>query len=355
MRTERLLTAAQDAALEHVRRHARGRRDQARSTIADILKMCDVSKDRFDAAIARVKSQARIALHFHPDRADARGRTIAEALRDDGRYRSQYETRLSNGSVSAVPGGARDRWEELLFGSAYHVPRAADAERPKYGSLDLLGHPDGPSPRFGSCYLILQPAVSARATFTYRDSHMEPRERGTLDELDDVLAAMLSDAFSCELALGERGRPPALVARMEAHLAAPFTARFDRAPARNLDHYIEAQVHGDVELARDGSFVVADPSFRGSATGEALAALCDRHGLALHWHAGNELAVDAVPTDFRGATMPAVARRVARDGVVHARAIGDAARAVAQDPAALQELKLLWHVLVHHGRPARRS
>jgi hypothetical protein len=27
-------------------------------------------------------------------------------------------------------------------------------ERPKYGSLELIRHPDGPAPRFGSCYGI---------------------------------------------------------------------------------------------------------------------------------------------------------------------------------------------------------
>lgn len=334
-----MLTPAQTAALDVVRAHARGRRERARGTIADILRMCDVSSERWDALVEAVRAKARIALHFHPDRPVAGGRTIAAALAD-GQYRSQFETGVSNGQL----GGGRDRWEETLFGAAYHAPRAADRERPKYGSLDLLGHPDGPSPRFGSCYLVLRPEVSGRATYTYRDSHREPLERGTLDELDDVLAAMLADAFSYELALGERGRPPALIGRIEAHLAAPFTARFAAGPARNLDHYIEAQVHGDVELARDAEYLVADPSFRGTATGEALAAL----GVPLHWHAGAELAVDRVPVDFRGATMPALARRVAPDGVVTARRIGEAAGREAP-----QELKLLWHVLVHHGRPAR--
>ena len=44
-------------------------------------------------------------------------RNIAEALLEQGRYKSQFETLLSNGSVSAYPGGERDLWErEYLEG-----------------------------------------------------------------------------------------------------------------------------------------------------------------------------------------------------------------------------------------------
>ncbi|MGQ7111171.1 DUF3626 domain-containing protein, partial [Escherichia sp. TWPC-MK] len=32
-------------------------------------------------------------------------------------------------------------------------------------------HPDGPAPRFGSCYFLLSPKVSSRSTYTYLDSH----------------------------------------------------------------------------------------------------------------------------------------------------------------------------------------
>ena len=43
-------------------------------------------------------------------------RNIAEALLEQGRYKSQFETLLSNGSVSAYPGGERDLWEKRIFG-----------------------------------------------------------------------------------------------------------------------------------------------------------------------------------------------------------------------------------------------
>ncbi len=72
------------------------------------------------------------------------------------------------------------------------------------------------------------------------------------------------------------------------------------------------------------------------------------------------LAASDVPSDVRGSTMPSLATRVARDGTIDARAIGEAAMALFRDPAAwadrgtygevVQELKLLWHVLVRCGR-----
>jgi hypothetical protein len=70
---------------------------------------------------------------FHPDRFDFKGTTVAEALLKEGVYRNQFETGLSSGSMSAFPGGERDRWENTLFAGAYHVQGVTGSERPKYG------------------------------------------------------------------------------------------------------------------------------------------------------------------------------------------------------------------------------
>lgn len=104
--------------------------------------------------------RARVALHFHPDRPLENGETVAEGLLRSGRYSSQFETRISNGSRSAFPGGQRDLWEARLFAGAYND--APPQERPKYGAVSVMGFGDGPSPRFGSCFLVLRPNVSER-------------------------------------------------------------------------------------------------------------------------------------------------------------------------------------------------
>ena len=311
-----------------------------------------------------IRSRACVALHFHPDRPQADGRTALEGLLASGIYKSQFETGTSSGSVSATPGGDRDRWEHDLFGAAYHAQGVAPAERPKYGALDLLGHGDGPSPRFGSAYLVLQPHVSARSTFTWLDSFRLPAERGTVDALDDVLAALLAECFEREVALGLSGvRPPQLLESIHRRLCA-LPARTGSSPSRNLDHYIEAQVHGTVSLARDASTLVMDASFRGTDVDALADKLAARYALERAWAPGFALGVEDVPSDFRGEAMPSLARRIARGDVVDAATLGQAAQSLHAEPAAwadrgdpaavLQELKLLWHCLVRYGHPVDR-
>jgi Protein of unknown function (DUF3626) len=130
-------------------------------------------------------------------------------------------------------------------------------------------------------------------------------------------------------------------------------------PSRNLDHFVEAQVHGDVLLWRDVQELVVDPSFQDSDTGRDLEAMSAKYRFPLRWHQGFRMQVAAVPMDFRGASMPSLAARVAKVGVVDAKAIGTGVRELSRDAVAwmdrgthaevLQELKLLWHVLVRFG------
>ena len=48
--------------------------------------------------------RASITVSFHPDRLLADGRSVAERLVADGRYRSQFETGISNGGLTAYAG-----------------------------------------------------------------------------------------------------------------------------------------------------------------------------------------------------------------------------------------------------------
>ena len=294
---------------------------------------------------------ASVTVSFHPDRLLADGTTVAERLVAEGVYRSQFETRISNGGLTAFPGGDRDVWEQRLFGGAY----AGRVEgRPIYGALNLAGHPDGGSPRFGSCYLRLEPAVSRRATFSHGDSFTQPTVVGTIDTFAGVWRALLASVASSGGAIGlAAGSPSSWVAA----LAEPRTA-----PGRALDDYVEAQVHGGLALAGAVQAVVADPSFRGTPTGALLSRLAPR----LEYHQGFVLAPDEFPPGLRTGVTPEVAAFVAaRFGVprLDAEVLGRAARAVVRDPAAwsgfgtaaevLQELKYVWHILVLRGHGVR--
>ncbi|WP_262985047.1 DUF3626 domain-containing protein [Nocardia cerradoensis] len=133
-----------------------------------------------DSAVAHVAALSagapldrslRVTVHFHPDAVFGTG-TVLDALAGEGVYRSQFETGLSNGGLSAHPGGARWQWESRMFGGCYDSAPAA--QRPKYGALNHRGDPYGGSPRFGSCYLRLAEHTLERTTFCFPDSVFEP-------------------------------------------------------------------------------------------------------------------------------------------------------------------------------------
>lgn len=238
-------------------------------------------------------------------------------------------------------------------------------ERPKYGGLFVGCFADGPSPRFGSCYIVLHPSVSRRCTFTYGDSHLQPKSVGTIDVMKPILAAALADIDAEGRALGLR-----LTIEQFLHfLCAEFPRPHDDAArgrlGRVLDDYIEAKVHGAIDLSEDVERLVADPSFRGTETGELLEAICRRCNIALQWHPGFVLSASAVPADFRGPTIPPLARRIADVAgreLLDAAAVGVAAASAYRRPErwsecgsypeVLRRFRQMWHVRVQFGRPA---
>jgi hypothetical protein len=153
-------------------------------------------------------------------------------LARDGVVRSQFETRTSNGGLTAFPGGSRWAWESRIFGRAYDD--AEVSRRPKYGALDFRKRRVGGSPRFGSAHFRLAGATLTRATFCYPDSFFEPTAFGTASRM-------------------------ALVEHADAQTPDA------------LDDYIEAHVHGPIVLSRD---VERHPAYRGAefvALGSSLA------------------------------------------------------------------------------------
>lgn len=355
------LSRAQLAALEHIREYTRSRTPAARNTISHICRMSNVSTAMYEDAVAKLRAHSRVALHFHPDRLDPNFISVAKALYDQGVYKSQFETLLSNGKVAPQPGGDRDLWENRLYGGAYNLEGTHNSHRPKYGALDVMKHADGPAPRFGSCFFILKGHASSRCTFTYLDSHQDPKEKGTIDEFDDIMAALLTEAFSRDFALGERDLTVPKLMRHLQSLEAQNEPILTNRTARNLNHYIEAQIHGDISLKDDIDSLVADPSFRETEIGELFDAICRDYDIKLYWHSGFALELSKVPLDFRGPTMPSLAKRVATKPYLDAYMIGVAAAHLKENPSAwsdrgsyeevLQELKLLWHVLVSFGAP----
>lgn len=343
-------------AIDFIGTQAQARRDNAIGLIRNVQQMSAIATPRLNHGLLNLAQHGRIAFHFHPDRLDYRGWPVIAGLLADGEYRSQFETRVSNGKLSPQLGGARDHWENQLFGHCYVGAKL----RPKYGALDIGLHQSGPSARFGSCYLLSTPELMSQCTFCYLDSCREPREKGTLACFEDVFAALFNESFERDAALGVNAlRPPALVDYLCEELPRGVDARFLRPMSRDLDHYIEAQCHGELSLAQDIDVLVADPSYKNTAIEVLMQRLCDRYQLRLCWHQGFVMAAAKVPADFRGAAMPQLAAKVARDGLLTPAILGDAEVSVRREPERwrglgneaelLQQFKLLWHVLVRFG------
>jgi hypothetical protein len=140
-----------------------------------------------------------------------------------------------------------------------------------------------------------------------------------------------------------------------------------------LNDYVEAQVHGVLDLTRDVEAVVVDPAFAGTPDGERLVAAAERHGFACEWHEGLALPLAAVPREAPDVPEPMRWQRLCGEGrafrlaervaVTHldAAVIGRAAAGVVREPArwrdwgspaeVLVHLKDLWLMLVAHGMP----
>lgn len=223
-----------------------------------------------------------------------------------------------------------------------------------------MQHPDGPAPRFGSCYFLLHPNVSQRSTYTYGGSQDDPPVKGTIEEFDDILAAIFNDAFFREYAIGEHDLTPTkFIEHLLYDLQRPFKDPSEGKASRNLNHYIEAQVHGEIDLIDDVEILVADPSFKGTQVGTILEDICLKYSIKLLWHMGYVMHADEVPSDYRGPSMPSLAKRIARNGFIDANVIGEAVNDLNRNQRlwrdrgtyeeVLQELKYMWHILVQFG------
>jgi hypothetical protein len=351
---------------------ARDKEATALSSIAAISKRAGFVLDTYSEAMELVRQHARIVVHFHPDRFGGKPANVVDCLLVEGVYRNQFETGLSSGSPTAFPGGERDEWERTLFGGAYHTEGALVSERPKYGSLELVRFPDGPAPRFGSCYFVLR-GVGSRTSITFMGSeHPHATNRvGSLAEPHTVMAALLAEIENGGIATPDwppfraptLGVPDITVSQFYGLLKILREPRPNPSlgePGRVLDTGVEAQVHGLVILNRDVETLVADPAFAHAPVGQSLVELADKYGFDFEWHCGFQLAVRDVPDDFRGPAVPKIAERIAgRDGTLDAAVIGRAAASLHHNPGqwsewggyfdVLRSFRQLWHVLVHFG------
>ncbi|MEW6437319.1 MAG: DUF3626 domain-containing protein [Pseudomonadota bacterium] len=271
--------------------------------------------DPADEALAYVRQRVaggpmhaslRVTINFHPDIL-TKGAAAIDLIAQQKIYRSQFETGTSNGGLTAHVGGDRWIWESRMFGKAYDD--APLEQRPKYGALNHRLDPVGGSRRFGSCHLRLVPQILGRTTFCYPDSYLQPLDFG----------------------VAESG---ALIPLVKEN-------RFGLDP--QLDNYIEAHIHGPLDLRRDVEAVVLDPSYRSTPVEESAALL----GCPVEWHDGFKLRLEMLPEceSFRGTVTADAIAKIAIGGDVTPLVLGQA-RTHSLD---YQTAKWVWHCMAKFG------
>jgi hypothetical protein len=113
-----------------------------------------------------------------------------------------------------------------------------------------------------------------------------------------------------------------------------------------LDDYVEAHVHGVIQLDRDVEAIVLDPCYRGTP----IEAAAHRLGCRVEWHGGFALTTTELRRypDYRGSEFVELGESLARDGRLDPRIIGDASRGGGHDE---QALKRVWHYVARFGSP----
>jgi hypothetical protein len=126
------------------------------------------------------------------------------------------------------------------------------------------------------------------------------------------------------------------------HLVA-MAAADDKDP---LDDYVEAHVHGRLDLAADVEALVLDPCYLGTA----VEADAGRLGCPVEWHGGFRVTTGDLRRNagYRDTEFAELGIALARDGRLDAAMIGDASRAGRHDE---QSLKRVWHYVARFGSP----
>jgi hypothetical protein len=259
---------------------------------------------------APLTADHRLTLNFHPDVLQ-NGRTVIEALAKDQVYRSQFETGTSNGGLTAFVNGDRWKWESRIFDGAYDEVNAS--LRPKYGALNYRDWPIGGAPRFGSCHLRLAAHTLQRTTFCYPDSYLEPQDFGVAGAMDLIA---LAEANPTGLDL--------------------------------IDNYIEAHVHGVLDVATDVEALVLDPSYLGTS----VDAVATKLPCPVEWHQGFRLPLHLLDecARYRSEAAAELLALVARDEFITPR---DLSRA--RGHAERQVLRQAWHCIARLGTPISRQ
>lgn len=254
------LTTCQTQAVFGVRQQAMDNHNKAVAQLMQRCKDLSISSGEIWAVLSWVRDLAPILVHVDLD-------AVGQFLEQDTHYRNQFETGTSKGLL--LP-HKREEWERNLFGTSYD--NAAPFERPKYGVLDVMNDHRGVlcARDYGDSYLVLKNA-RLRCTFAPVDSGGICGSRlAVLDQYAHVLLEFSDDEL-----------------REVVRVANAKEGSVDRiGDSAKLEgfNYKEAQIHGELDLAKHVKRLVVHP--RHLVDGfdeERIRKVCDKHGWEFLW------------------------------------------------------------------------
>jgi hypothetical protein len=233
-------------------------------------------------ALTFLDQKAPLTINLPPSlNRDGRAESVFARLKEDGHYKNLWE-RGNRPSHPKAPQRAKSYFldkEHRTFAGTYN--RALPPERPRYGALNVLLAPEGGAAVYGPAVLILKEEVKDRTTFHSRDSRFTRMEnagaRGAmagclLSKTDQDLRQLL------EIAGGKRSHG---TYGRDSHPMA-FTG----------SNYIEAHIHGPLDLSEDLAGIALHQKYQGTQAGADAEAVARKYGVPLTWYNQAELLVD---------------------------------------------------------------
>jgi len=133
---------------------------------------------------------------------------------------------------------------------------------------------------------------------------------------------------------------------------------------KNLDDYIEAQIHGEINLINDVDCFYIDESFKNTEINGQAEILSEKYDIKLFWIPQRKIHVNNIGNEFRGSAIPILARKIIskfniETEYINAEIIGRASRDSILNPKEwsdlgteqelFQYMKQLWHTVAYFG------
>jgi len=252
-----MMRPCQQAAIRHIRNLAQENHDRALPKLQERVRKMGFTDTDVWMVLSWIRELAPIIVHINLDK-------VGKFFMEDSHYRNQFETNTSGGLLKT---SAREKWERGLFGTAYDG--ANPFERPKYGVQNIWNDHRGVmgAKQYGDSYIILKD-VRLRCTLSPQDSANLPARRlAVLDFYAHVLLEYSDKELKETIRVAEKGDEK--VGNSEQVI-------------EKWGMYKEAQLHGEIDLAKHVDSLVAHERHRAKHA-DWVKQICDKNGWKLKW------------------------------------------------------------------------